>query len=760
MNNKLLIISLLTSSLIASDTTLINKSLEELLNTDIQTKAHLGTRDKARDYLTSYAPVDVITLAQIESSGVTRVTDLLHYYIAGFVVASFSLTDGTDHIVSYSLRGMGADQILVLVNGKRYHSSSILSTVGLFSKGQSFVDLNSIPLVAINRVEILRDGAAAQYGSDAIAGVINIILKTDDKSSLSLHGGIRHDGNGAESQVDSFTHIPLDYDGFLNLSITANNKNSTNRAGLDRRVNPPRVTTHFGLPDSKAIGAVINSEVVSEDNNIFYTDIILNYKESEASTFFRVPSSKSQAIYPDGFLPMLKDKVLDYSLTFGAKGAFRDGTHWDISNIYGYNSSDFSLRDSMNYDLNASSPTSFNNGTLSNKQNTTNLDLKKTLKHIVLSGGLEYRAENYSIKSGDRASYYGTGSQGFPGYEPSNEVSKNRESYAGYLDTIFHINSKFSTDLALRYENFSDFGNTINYKIAAKYNLTPSLLLRATTSTGFRAPSMSQSSYSYTSSALSGGAISKKGIFQPDNPVSKSLGAKKLDAEKSTHYSLGVVYKPNKNSYLMIDSFIAKVDGRILLSDKQGPTTADQNSTFNQYNVSQAQFFTNIADLQTSGVDIKYNNIYTFENSDTLDTTLWFNYSSTKVQNGSSLSESTIDFLEKILPKESARVLNVYKMSKVAIALNLNYFGSFSQTLGSSDVTNFKPEITTDLNIAYKQSKKLSFSIGGFNIFNVMPDKHARSNKYVGYDGIIPYSSNSQTGVSGAYYYLSMRYKF
>jgi len=151
--------------------------------------------------------------------------------------------------------------------------------------------------------------------------------------------------------------------------------------------------------------------------------------------------------------------------------------------------------------------------------------------------------------------------------------------------------------------------------------------------------------------------------------------------------------------------------------------------------------------------------MYTFENSNRLDTTLWFNYSSTKVQNRSELSASTIDFLEKVLPKESARLLNVYKISKVAVALNLNYFGSFSITKGS-DITKFDPDITTDLNIEYKQSKKLSYSIGGFNIFNVMPEKYTRSNKYVGYDGIIPYSSNSQTGVSGAYYYLSMRYTF
>jgi iron complex outermembrane receptor protein len=354
---------------------------------------------------------------------------------------------------------MRADQVLVLVNGKRYHSSSLVST----SEGTSFVDLNSIPLIAINRVEILRDGAAAQYGSDAIAGVINIILKSNDGNSLSIHSGMRKEGDGEQTQVDGYIHFPLNYDGFINLSISANNQNSTNRAGLDRRITTPAVTMHYGIPDSETLAAVLNSEIVTTNNNIFYSSLILNYHESEASTFYRTPDS-SRALYPNGFLPMLKDTVLDYSLTFGAKGKLRDGTTWDISNVYGYNSSDFSLSNSMNYDLGAQSPTSFSNGKLVTKQNVINLDLKKPIKNFVLSGGLEHRYENYSIDSGDSASYFSTGSQGFPGYQPSDEISEDRNSYAIYIDTLYHPTNNFSSNLALRYEKYSDFGDTTNYK--------------------------------------------------------------------------------------------------------------------------------------------------------------------------------------------------------------------------------------------------------------------------------------------------------
>jgi iron complex outermembrane recepter protein len=750
---SLAISSIAISSLIADDELLLDKSLESLLNTNIQTKSQVGTRDTSKDYLQSSSPVDVITLGQIQISGVTKLTDLLNYYISGFTVTRTSLADGIDHIVQYTLRGMKADQILVLVNGKRYHPSSLVST----SQGTSFVDLNSIPLIAINRVEVLRDGAAAQYGSDAIAGVINVILKTNDENSLSIHSGLRKEGDGEQTQFDGYLNIPLNYDGFINLSISANNQNSTNRAGLDRRLSTPAVTMHYGIPDSQNIGAVFNSEIVSTSNNIFYSNLIFNYHESEASTFYRTPDS-SRPIYPNGFLPMLKDTILDYSLTLGAKGKLKDGTSWDVSNVYGYNSSDFSLSNSMNYDLDASSPTSFSNGKLATKQNIINIDLKKPIENFVLSGGLEYRFENYAINSGDSASYFATGSQGFPGYQPSNEISENRNSYAMYLDTLYNPIDDFSLNLALRYEKYSDFGDTTNYKLSTKYKLTPKVLLRATTSSGFRAPSMSQNNYSYTSSSLTDDTLSNKGIFQPEHPASESLGARKLNAEESEHYSMGVVFKPNKNSSLMIDPFLVKVNDRILLGEKLRATTAEQQAIFDQYNISSIQYFTNIANLKTHGIDIKYNNLYTFRNNHQLDTTLWFNYSEITVENKSDLSDSTTNDLEKIRPKKYVKLLNVYKMPNTTIGFNINYFDYFYQTKGN-DTTKFDYMVTADLNIDYKLAKNLNISMGGFNIFNTIPNKWDRSNKYFGDDGIMPYSQQTPVDYSGAYYYLSLKYR-
>lgn len=742
--------TLVATPLLANDSNLMDKSLEGLLGTNIQTKAQVGSRDISKNYLESSSPVDVITLENIRQSGVTNLTSLLNYFISSFTVSRSSISDGMDHIVQYSLRGMRADQILVLVNGKRFHSSSLVST----SEGTSFVDLNAIPLVAVNRVEVLRDGAAAQYGSDAIAGVINIILKTKDVNSLSIHSGKRQKGDGDLTQVDAFYQMPLDYDGFVNLSMSAKAQSSTNRAGLDRRISSPRVTTHYGIPESDSFGVVLNSEVVSPDNDVFYSTLLVNYNESEASTFFRIPDEE-RPLYPEGFLPMLKDSILDYSLTFGMKGQLAGGISWDLSNIYGVNRSEFSLSNSMNYDLAEDSPTQFFNGKLITKQNVTNLDLKKSVNDFVLSAGLEYRFENYQVKSGDSASYYATGSQGFPGYGPNNEVDADRRSQSLYIDTLYSPSEKFTANLALRYENYSDFGETTNYKFSTKYQLTPQTMLRATTSTGFRAPSMSQQNYSYTSSSLNGDTLTMKGIFQPQHPASRVLGATDLKAEKSQHYSVGLVYQPNNHSAFMVDPFLVTVNDRILLSDRTGAVTDQQQAIFDQYQISGVQYFSNVADLKTHGVDIKYNQLHRFKNSHSLETTLWYHFSQVSVKNSAELSALLNEDLEKSRPQEYLKLLNIYQAKNLAVAFNINHFGHFYRTKGA-DTTKFTRLTTADLDIAYRYNKHIQWHLGGFNIFNTIPNKWDRSNKYFGYDGIMPYSQRSPVDYSGAYYYLRM----
>ena len=749
--------TLLISNLLYAD----NMSLEDILNTKTELKSQIGSRDNAKNFLDSNSPVDVITSQQIKNSSQTKLTDVLKYFVAGFNTTESSITDGSDHIRSFSLRGMSSDQILVLVNGKRLHTSAQFhENAHIISSGTTHVDLNTIPLVAIQRIEILRDGAAAQYGSDAISGIINIILKGQNSNSeISIHTEKRKVGDGEKYQVDGFVSIPLKYDGFTNIGISLNKQNQTQRAGADRRINPSQVHTHVGIPDSKNLSAVLNSEIIQENDMLFYTNILFNYKDSKASTFYRTPNAL-RAIYPEGFLPIINIKNLDYSITAGLNGIFKDSTTWDLSNVYGYNKFHYNSYDTMNFTLDSNSPTTFDLGSLIFIQNTTNFDLKKKFNNLTLAGGLEYRYENYQIKSGDEESYTGTGSQGYTGYMPQNKVDASRENYALYLDATYKYNEKLNTQLAGRLENYSDFGSTKDLKLALGYKMIPNLLFRTTASTGFRAPSLAQSHFSHVSSVLTNGTLQQKGIFTPDHAVAQSLGAKKLKPESSKHFTAGTVYQFSNDSSLMIDYFHTDVDDKIIISEKKSAQTAEQTAVFTQYGVASAAYLTNGIDTRTQGIDIKYNQQHSFMNNSSLESTLWFNYNKNKVVNlNETFSDAKITAIERVQPKSIIKFLNNYKINKFNYGLNISRFSEIHQILGGVDY-KFDAVTIVDLNINYKVNKYFDISFGGNNIFDKMPDKWDRSNPYVGYDGIIPYTGNSPIGYSGAYYYLKATIKF
>ncbi len=749
--------ALLISNLLYAD----DMALKNLLNETLAVKSQIGSRGKAKNFLDSLSPVDVITAKQIRECSQTKLTDVLKYYVAGFNTTESSLTDGSDHIRSFTLRGMSSDQILVLVNGKRLHTSAQFHEgAGVISSGTTHVDLNTIPLIAIEKIEILRDGAAAQYGSDAIAGVINIILKGENSSNeLTLHTGIRKAGDGEKNQLDGFVSIPLKYDGFTNIAVSLTKENQTQRAGADRRADPAKLHTHVGIPDSQSVSAVLNSEVVQENNTIFYTNMLLNYKDSKASAFYRIPNS-SRKKYPEGFLPIINVKNSDLSATIGLKGDFGDSTTWDISNVYGYNKFNYNSYDTMNFTLDENSPTSFDLGSLIFIQNTTNLDLKKRLNNFTLTGGLEYRYENYQIKSGDKASYIGTGSQGYTGYMPQNAVDASRSNYALYLDAIYKYNKKLNTELSGRVENYSDFGATQDIKLALGYKIVPKLLLRTTASTGFRAPSLAQSHFSHTSSVLTNGTLQQKGIFTPNNPVSKSLGAKALKPETSKDLSFGAVYQFSKKTSLMLDCYYVRVDNKIIISDKKSAQTQKQKDIFAQYGVATAAYLTNAVDTKTQGIDIKFNNSYTFLNNSTLESTLWYSYNKNEVVDShEKVSEKKIVAIEQAQPNAMIKFQNSYKIAKFRYLLNISRYSSIHQTRNGVNY-KFGAVSTVDLDINYKVNKSFNISIGGDNIFNEMPDKWARSNKYLGYNGILRYPNNSPIGFSGAYYYLKATLNF
>ena len=757
--HKLLLSAVILTNLNGSDD-LFDESLESILNENVEIKAQLGTRENSKNILDSASAVDVITSEQIENSGQTKLTNLLKYFVAGFNVIETSVADGSDHVNSFTLRGMSSDQVLVLVNGKRLHTSALLHEGSvILGSGTTHVDLNTIPLIAIEKIEILRDGAAAQYGSDAISGVINIIFKGEDSNKITLHTGKRKKGDGETEQIESFLSIPLKYDGFANIALQATKSKQTQRAGVDRRITPEVQTTHAGLPDEQSMSIVFNTQIPQKNDNVYYATILGHYKNSDSSAFYRTPDD-TRAIYPEGFLPIITGENKDLSSTFGINGIFSNSIKWDISNTYGYNSFTYGLKDSMNYTLGIDSPTTFNSGELEFIQNSTNIDLKKETNNYTIAVGAEYRYENYKIKAGDESSYVGTASQGFAGFRPDNEVDVSRGNYAVYSDINYKVDNQLTTQLALRYENYSDFGSTKDVKGSVKYKVTPKLLLRSTASTGFRAPSLAQSNFSHTSSFLSGSDLLLKGIFSNSHPVSQSLGATPLKPEKSNHFALGSVYEISNESYLTVDYFYITVRDRIIISDKLYATTLDQISIFNSYGVNQASYLTNAIDTKTDGVDIKFNNKYEFKNSSILDSTFWYHYNKNKITSiNGTISDAKMAQVQNGQPNYMLKMLNQYTKGQFTYGLNISRFGSMSHALGAT-VYKFDPVTTVDLNINYKYNKKVSLSLGGNNIFDVMPDKWDRSNPYLGYDGMLPYSNNSPIGYSGAYYYVKLSCEF
>lgn len=755
-------ILLLSASLIANGD-MLEESIEDIMKIESELKADVGSRNGSKNFLESRAPIDIITFKQIEHSGLTSLTDVLKYFLAGFNAPNSSISDGSNHVQAFTLRGMSPDQVLVLFNGKRMHTSALLNVNGTIGRGSSNVDLDTVVVSSIDKIEILRDGAAAQYGSDAISGVINIILKgIGHENSISIHTGLRKEGDGSKVHVNTFISLPIKYDGFVNLSISAEENEKTQRAGADRRLSSPEIKTHYGLPEYKNFGAILNVELPQEEDVTIYTNFLLNYKDSEASAFFRTPDV-TRALNPNGFLPMINARILDYSFALGAKGEFKDGIYWDLSNKFGYNDFKFLVNDSVNYALGTSSPRTFENGSLSFLQNTTNLDIKTTTGEFDLAGGLEYRYENYKIEAGDETSYYNGGSQGFSGFRPENETDSSRNSYSLYVDATYNFTEYFSLEGAARYENFSDFGETTNVKLALAYKVAPEVLLRTSASTGFRAPSLSQSNYSLTSSFLSDeDLIITQGTLKPDHEISQLFGAEDLCSEKSQHFSVGGVYQPIKGVSFMIDYFFTKVDDRIMLSDVFKLSAEDQA----KYGMSQITFLTNAVDTKTQGIDIKLNYKYILEDSSKLDLGVWYNYSKNKVVGFNTASTNRTDSFEQIdrmengQPKDSLKILTNYEINAYNIAINLNRYGSYKQVL-SNIAYEFDPMITTDVEVAYKASKNVKIAIGANNVFDIMPNKWKNlSGIGYGYDGILPYSNYSPIGFSGAYYYVRLNAKF
>jgi len=655
----------------------------------------LGTRFEQRTVAESSVPIDVISQREIRQGGYTEVAKILQTQIPSFNNPHPTTPDGNTHIRSATLRGLSPDQTLVLVNGKRRHTASWVNTGGTIGRGAVSTDLNAIPSSAIARIDVLRDGASAQYGSDAIAGVINLILRDDLDSGASGTYGVTREGDGDVWEGSIESGLKLGSDGVLHTTLYYRDRNATDRALPDTRQfffgtntatgAPTAISGNFGSGLAAApAGVTFDPREATVNRNIWrYGDadviersIWINAEkplkpngELEVYAFGGVGSSEAssnasvrrpgdnnnvRAIYPLGFLPFIDTDSTNRSLGVGARGK-AGRWDWDLSQVFGENELKYFSHNTLNATLGAASPTRFYNGKLLFGQAVTNFDAKTTLDlglatPLKVAAGAEYRYDRYKIGAGEPNAYSNGGSrildgpsvgavptvgaQGFGGIQPRDVVSKNRDNYSLYAEVEQDLNERLRISAAARFEDFSDFGSAVNGKLAAHLGLVQGLAVRGSISTGFHAPALQQQFFGSTSSRTDPNTnnIVLARLFPVGDPAARALGAKALTSEESVNVTAGVTFERGAFT-ATADFYRIDIDDRIFLSS-QFIGTAVQNylTSIGIAGVEGARFFANAADTETKGVDVTARYRFDFADFGKLTVTAGYNHNTTKLK--------------------------------------------------------------------------------------------------------------------------------
>ncbi len=854
----------------------------------------IGSRSMKRISTETPVPVDVLNIGSLaRSAPQANLNQILNYVAPSFTSNTTTVADGTDHIDPAQLRGLGPDQVLVLLNGKRRHTSSLVNVNGSPGRGSVGTDLNAIPAFAIERVEVLRDGASAQYGSDAIAGVINVVMKKNIKkltASLFTGGNASIGANDFRGGMDGEqVQLDLNYGigigkkgGSINLTGSLTARNDTRRATdfngnlfnvynaiearamaggtniaslFDNITNTPNTSQIIGaikqyapqvayltptqqtnIQNATTIGnlqGLLSGDVTNNElayrgmerrdfnmrvgqsklqsgqlymntfipinaNHTFYTFSGYGNRRGNAAGFYRRPNQNrtSTQIYSNGFLPEIASVITDMSLAAGVKGKL-GSWNYDLSNTLGNNQFEYTIKNTANATLGKNSPTSFYAGTLGFTQNTTNLDFTKeydVMQGLNLAFGAEFRAETYKIKAGDQASYerfdingipatpttasnllptdfFGSGRPGgaqvFPGFRPENALSRSRNNVAGYADVELNPTKAWLINAAVRFENYSDFGSTFNYKLATRLKLAEGLNFRGAVATGFRAPSLQQKYFNSTATQFLGGVPFEVGTFTNESRPAKLLGIPDLKQEDSRSYSAGFTYKvPHTNLTFTVDGYLIEIKNRIVLTGQfarpTGSPTGDLltlQQLFDQANATSATFFTNAINTESKGIDFIVSNKFNFENfilRTDLAGTVSKTYKTGDVKASAILAntgnlnnyfnEASRIYLESAVPTTKLSFMNTLTAGKFDIFLRQTFFGAVNDP-NTADVNGdgieqgafinnqfiavehprWDARTITDLTIGYNINKNLLITVGANNIFDLYPDKNTKT---------------------------------
>jgi len=823
----------------------------------------VGSRNQSRTKTDSPVPVDIIPIAQVVNEvGQVDLNQILTFIAPSFQSSRQAIADGTDHVDPAQLRGLGPDQVLVLVNGKRRHQSALVNVNGTVNRGTVGTDLNAIPANAIERIEILRDGAAAQYGSDAIAGVINIVLKQQtgvltgnfsagqymtsyDRDYVVSSGYAQKvsvtDGQTIQGALNY--GVKVSKKGFLNLTGEYTSRGETNRGGTysgavfpnvgafnrddsimgARRLDRNDFDMRIGNSRVKGGGVMYNFSYALSDVWQLYAFGGFNAKKGNAAGFYRYPSGVPAsvrnavfAVYPNGFLPEINSDVTDLSTAIGVRGKVGKWNA-DFSNTYGRNVFDFTITNSVNYTqtfVTANWQREFDAGGLKFSQNTINADLSRKFdvkQGLNVAFGAEYRMDQFGIRAGEESSYrnYNTasgaagGAQVFPGFLPTNEGNNNRSNVSLYVDLEQDFSKKFMVAGALRFENYSDFGSTLNYKVATRYKISDNFTIRASTSTGFRAPSQQQKFYAKTNTlfiSTSAGLIpTESGTFTNESTPAKILGIPTLKQETSLSYTFGFTAKMlQRKLELSLDAYQIDINDRIVLTNNfsDGGDTVLRNQ-LRAANATTANFFTNAIDTRARGLEavVSYN-VKVGKKSQ-----LKFTWAGTFIDN-SVMKDSYGKPIIKASPvlvrtgqvgnyfnrEDQSRIEVANPQNKTSLMVNFRSgkFSAMTRAVRFGKVTyldptinpnapatwpinlltnqretldqTFNPHTIVDLTLSYDIMKGVTLTAGGNNIFDVYGDRHTHSNIFS--LGRFVYSRRvQQFGFNGAYYFMRVRFQ-
>jgi len=785
-----------------------------------------GTRVADRSATETAVPVDIVSAEALANVGVTELNQALSAALPSYNFPRPGLADGTDTIRPATLRGLAPDQTLVLLNSKRRHAASLVNVNGTIGRGAAAVDLNTIPTAAVGAIEVLRDGASAQYGSDAIAGVINVRLRDDaDGGDVTLSYGARESSyeapvsapsgtmglpptwtapskvnrsvsDGETTTVSGWKGFALGDAGFLTVAAEYKDQARTERDGWDFRQQYPlvngaydpreqtinRYNAWYGEPELEQLTFFANGGYDLANGARLYGWASYQDRDARSGGFFRRANDARNVIeiYPDGFLPIIAPEVTDYSLALGTTWNWGDW-EMDTSLVYGYNEMEFTIENTLNRSLGVDSPTRFDAGGFDYDQLVFNFSGVRQYEvswldsPLNVATGVEARQENYSISPGEPDSYRNggvllngqptaSGAQVFPGFRPENAVDEDRTAIGAYVDLEANVTDKLLASVAVRAEDYSDFGSNLSGKLAGRYDFNESFALRGSVQNGFRAPSLQQQYFATTSTNFINGVPYDITTFPATDPVAEALGAQPLDAETSVNFSLGAVFNLSAVT-ITIDAYRIDIDDRIVLSENLTQANVRQYlESLGFVGIGGGRFFINGVNTETQGVDIVANWPWDTEGAGKFDFTVVANWNSTDVTKVPQTEEldalspppplfarvNVLTFEEGTPQEKYAAVVN-WSLDRFGATARATYYGEVLDP-GTTEALDFDLGAATlvDLEGRFQVTEKIKIALGAENVFDEYPDAYPVSRNTT---GNTPFTNYSPFGRSGRFIY-------